>query len=130
VKKVTACIFLSIYLFSVTELRQLIKFPLLVQHYLEHKAENKSLTLLEFLRIHYHDETIMDADYAKDMQLPFKSHDACHCISFNAHTFQLFATVIEKPVRILPVKHIICNDVFINSVYLSAVWQPPRFVIS
>lgn len=125
-KKATAIFFLSLYLFSSTELKQLVKLPLLFQHYKEHKALDGSISFLQFLRIHYHDATVIDDDYARDMQLPFKNHDTCHNISFNALTATSFPSVIEKPV--LPCRHnyIISNDDFLNTVYLSSVWQPPR----
>ena len=127
-KKVTAIFFLSLYLFSSTELKQLVKLPLLFQHYKEHKELDGGISFLQFLRIHYHDATVIDDDYAKDMQLPFKSHDACQNINLNAVTATFFPSTIEKPYIPSGENHIINNDDFINSVYLSSVWQPPRFV--
>jgi hypothetical protein len=126
VKKITAIIFLSLYLFSATELRQLVKFPLLVQHYREHLALNHSITLIQFLCLHYNDKTVIDDDYAKDMQLPFKSHDDCYSISFNAINTNCFSVTVEKPVIRNNKEHIIFNDDFIYSVFLSSIWQPPR----
>jgi hypothetical protein len=125
-KKATAIFFLSLYLLSSTELKQLVKLPLLFQHYKEHKAQDGGISFLQFLRIHYHDATVMDADYDKDMQLPFKNHDRCHSNTINACTLPFFTAVIEKPFVTKEQKHIISNDDFINSVYLSSVWQPPR----
>jgi hypothetical protein len=126
VKKITAIFFLSLYLFSATELRQLVKFPFLIQHFIEHKNENKKITLQEFLHIHYAEKTVIDDDYTRDMQLPFKSHEDCYTISFNAITVNFFPASIEKPITLSPEKHLITNDEFINVVFRSSVWQPPR----
>jgi hypothetical protein len=126
VKKTTAIFFLSLYLFSSTEFKQLIKLPLLFEHYKEHKAIDGNISFLQFLRIHYHDATVIDDDYARDMQLPFKSHDVCHSNSITALTATFFPVTLEKLPSACIQKHIISNDDFINSVYLSSVWQPPR----
>ncbi len=127
-KKATAIFLLSIYLLSSTEMKQLMKVPLLFQHYKEHKALDGNISFMQFLRIHYHDATIIDNDYARDMQLPFKSHDVCHSNTSTALTVTFFPVAVEKPTPLAVQKHIISNDVFINSVYLSSIWQPPRFV--
>ncbi len=68
--RIIAIIFLSLHLLTNTELCQLVKIPVLLSHFKEHKAENNHLTLLGFLQMHYfngnpHDNT--------DMELPFKT---------------------------------------------------------
>jgi hypothetical protein len=128
-KKAAAVFFLFLYLFSSTELKQLVKLPLLFQHYKEHQALDGGISFLQFLRIHYHDATVIDDDYDKDMQLPFKNHDLCHSNTINAITTSFFPAFVEKPVLTSVQKHIICNDDFINAVYLSSVWQPPRMAV-
>lgn len=75
-KKLFTILLLSILSFHQTELHQVLKFPVLVEHYFEHREENKELTLLEFLKLHYLDDKVK-SDYQRDMQLPFK---ADHCI--------------------------------------------------
>jgi hypothetical protein len=72
-----------IYLFGSTQVGQLVKLPILVQHYFEHKAENPGISLLSFLQIHYNDKTVIDDDYEKDMQLPFKVIDNNTLTAFN-----------------------------------------------
>ena len=67
--------FLIIHLTSFCEARQLVKFPKLIEHYITHKAENKNISILVFLKIHYFDEQVVDSDYEEDMKLPFKTPD-------------------------------------------------------
>ncbi|MFT3844663.1 MAG: hypothetical protein QM725_06400 [Lacibacter sp.] len=125
-RKATAILFLTIYLFSSTELRQLAKLPILVQHYFEHKSQNSDITFAGFLAMHYEKDIIIDNDFAKDQQLPFKSHHDCQFILSVAYVPATSFTTVIKPVSVETVKHVICNDDFINSVYLSSVWQPPK----
>jgi hypothetical protein len=65
---------LATYLFTTTELGQLLKLPILISHYLEHKAAS-NLSIGEFIIIHYADSDLRDADYDKDMKLSFKTHE-------------------------------------------------------
>ena len=74
-KRVAAILFLSIMLLSQTELHQILKFPVFVQHYFEHQAEDPNITLSQFIVLHYFSGNPVDDDYARDMQLPFKSND-------------------------------------------------------
>lgn len=53
----------------------MIKLPNLIEHYYKHKNENSNITIFSFLKMHYLDETVKDADYQQDMSLPFKTHD-------------------------------------------------------
>jgi hypothetical protein len=127
-KKAIAILFLTSYLFSTTQLRELLKLPMLVQHYIEHKAENKNITFLGFLDMHYAHGNVKDADYDKDMKLPFKT------ITLNASviafcqepnftfscTKQIFTTITKQKFP--------RTSVHFPTSYLDAIWQPPRTV--
>jgi hypothetical protein len=76
-RKKSALFFLFIYLFSTTEAHQLLKLPIVFQHYAEHQLEDKNISFIEFLDIHYMHGSPSDADYDRDMQLPFKSSVDC-----------------------------------------------------
>ncbi len=59
---------------GVTELHQLWNLPLLAKHYTQHCKENPSMSLIDFLKIHYSDrEHPADNDDNEDNKLPFKS---------------------------------------------------------
>jgi len=73
VKKRAAYIFLAIYLLGATQLHQLLKMPLLIEHYMEHKLDNGNLSLIGFMYQHYVGDG-GNANYdQKDQNLPFKS---------------------------------------------------------
>ena len=127
-KKAIAILFLTTYLFSSTELSQLLKLPAFVSHFIEHKEENKELTIWKFLDIHYAHGDVIDEDYEKDMKLPFKTME----------NFSIQMSIAEPPSFILISNkniytnakkdtHILKND-SVSSAYLSAIWQPPRII--
>ena len=114
---------------ATTELYQLLKLPVLIEHFMEHKAQNKNITLFEFLCLHYAHGDVRDADYEKDMKLPFKTHG--NCFSTN-----IIAVVVNLTPKItLPVKSnfaelkiiIPSEEVTFSSLYNSNIWQPPKF---
>lgn len=125
-KKITAIFFLSIYLFSTTEAHQLLKIPVIFQHFKEHKKEDKGITFLKFLDMHYMHGSPVDDDYDRDMQLPFKT--SLDCISVISPGFVPVSLEIPlaKPVEIPEKNHILYQQGDILSPYLSCIWQPPR----
>jgi hypothetical protein len=125
-KKFAAILFLSIYLISTTELHQLAKLPLLLEHFGEHKEQNNQLTFLEFLTIHYSGETNKDADYEKDMQLPFKSHDGCVTTFIAAYIAPSLSSFVLKEFSEKITSFPSFEDCFLSSNYLSNIWQPPK----
>jgi hypothetical protein len=125
-KRIAAIFFLSIYLISVTELNQLVKFPVLIEHFMEHREKNHKLTLLDFLDMHYSQQHEMDADHDRDMQLPFKSHDgfsfAFMSVFVNGAANQI-STKMHAPTTCHYSDY---TDAFLSPVHLSSIWQPPK----
>ena len=73
-KKVIVLTLGALILNSATELHQLLKIPLLIQHYMHHRSKDTTLSFLEFLKIHYTDsQHPNDNDDREDNELPFKS---------------------------------------------------------
>lgn len=66
---------LLLFLLQSTVLGEMLKLPLLVQHYNQHVHLHPGTTIAGFLKMHYLDKTVVDEDYAQDMQLPFKTLD-------------------------------------------------------
>lgn len=126
-KKWFSIAMLLIYVFSMTEMHQLLKAPLLVEHYLEHKMENKGMTIISFLELHYLNGNVFDKDYEKDMKLPFKSaQETCYSqvliipsSSFEIPSMHLFSLEANSKGMIQK------SQVFISN-YFSSIWQPPK----
>lgn len=123
-RKTAAILMMLVFLNSCTELHQLLKLPVLVEHYKEHRSANPSLSFSQFLKIHYQ-KIVIDDDYQRDQQLPFR--DVC-AITFNLVTETPPAMVsIEKKASI--VKRIFYSenikDYFHQ--FLQDIFQPPRY---
>ncbi len=121
---------LLFYLFSFEEVRQLSKFPILIQHFWEHKNQNPKTTVVSFLVLHYWNGDVKDSDYQKDMQLPFKKHDFISNMIIGADfpksiecDFEYISSFYTSIQRFIYKKH------FINEFHYS-IFQPPEFVIN
>ena len=114
---------------ATTELYQLLKLPFLVEHFMEHKEQNKDITLLDFLSLHYANGDVKDADYEEDMKLPFKSHSntiTTNIVDAMASTV-LKITIHPKPNFVELKVIIIAKEAIFASSYHSNIWQPPKF---
>lgn len=69
-KRFTAMIALIAYLATFTEVEELFKLPMLIEHYSEHKQQVNEMSFIEFLVMHYETDVSHD-DH--DMRLPFKT---------------------------------------------------------
>ncbi|MBL7698770.1 MAG: hypothetical protein JNK79_11445 [Chitinophagaceae bacterium] len=59
-----------------TSFSQLLKLPMLVVHYIEHRHINQHITFSDFLFMHYLGDDMNDDDNDRDRELPFKSVDS------------------------------------------------------
>lgn len=103
---------------------ELLKLPLLVEHYIEHQQENSNLTIWGFLCIHYQGKDVFDSDYDKDMKLPFKSHTSICSVVFCPLTQEYKA--IQKIKCKFKKQNLYAYSFLYSSTFLSSIWQPPR----
>lgn len=126
-KKPIAILFLSIYLLATTEAQQLFKLPVVFQHFVEHQQEDNSISFLEFLDMHYMHGSPKDADYDRDMQLPFKKSADCVSVMSSAAVADQFAITLEHPVFFIQQDKIELDHNKPLSSCLSNIWQPPKY---
>lgn len=122
VKKVISIVLLLVLFVSNTEFHQLMKVPVLISHYLEHRQNDRSLTFTDFVLAHYMDGHSHDQEHR---HLPFKSHECQHMLLLafpEANAVQQIA--LQDPVNEVPVY----NEGIYSSAALNAIWQPPQFV--
>ena len=62
-------------LLAQTPLQQVLRLPILIEHYYEHRSQNGGFSLSAFLVLHYFSGNPKYADYERDMQLPFRAND-------------------------------------------------------
>lgn len=107
---------------SVTELHQLLKLPVLVSHFMEHRSANSDLGFGEFIAMHY--ATNHDHD-SRDKELPFKSFCDSACASA-VYLPAAYSLTIQQPVlfdEIIFGEYLPPNN---GSNFQRIVWQPPR----
>lgn len=120
-KRTLSILFLLVYINSFTELHEVMRLPILLEHYSEHKNLSQEISFWDFLEMHYKTDVAHDEH---DNELPFKV--AGHC--FNAHSAtepdvkiavtQLMPIIIAQP----PFHY---KESSFNSP-LIAIFQPPK----
>ena len=125
-KKLIPILFLSIYLVSATELHELLKLPQLIEHFMEHKSDNKQTNFFDFLFTDFSSSN--DGDYVIeiDVNLPFKANDKCIGSAPVAFVSNHFDYSIIKPVYSDKKSYSKYTELFIQSSFLSTIWQPPK----
>ena len=123
-KRAIAAIFLSIYMLSFSELPQLLKIPVFIAHFQEHKQIDQQTTVWGFIREHYQGKFVLDEDYKRDNQLPFRT------ANFVFNTTVIFAppVAIELPETVgIYKKEFKLSDDSDNPISsLHDIFQPPR----
>ena len=115
------------YLLGTKQLLQITKINYLIEHFHEHQHANNSISLSDFLALHYLHGSPKDADYEKDMKLPFKTEIP------TSNTIAICEKVnIEIPIhssKTFAVKQIfsLYESSFKTMKHLDAIWQPPKF---
>jgi len=124
-----AALLLTGYLVSTTELCQLLKLPVLVEHYFEHKEKSPGMSVVDFLTFHYKGDHLEnhphDDDYEQDQKLPFMMPNnllQVVCVSSQPVTLESDDRGRTNDVRKTPLR----NDRFADDTFLSAIWQPPK----
>lgn len=127
-KKVVAISFLFVFLSANTELHQLLKLPMLLNHFLEHHDQEPDESLADFLNEHYSEtHNHSDNEHHDHDNLPFKSNDCATMHSnvvFNHdHNFSFC-----EPHIVSEKASVATNNVVIySSAVLNTIWQPPQF---
>ncbi len=81
-------IFTGFFILSTTELHQFLKLPVLLKHFQVHKKQDKSLSLLDFLVLHYSQDHPVDNDDSDDNKLPFKNFEAINHVDITIIPFR------------------------------------------
>jgi hypothetical protein len=121
--RILAISFLVLYINSNTEFHEMLRLPILLEHYSQHKQKVSDISFWDFLVMHYKTDVTHDSD---DNQLPFK--DPAH--SFTAPTLALpiHKIVLKETVVLTKSDHFYAySETFIAS-HLSDIFQPPRII--
>lgn len=123
-KSIAVIFLIVVYTFTATEAKQLLKFPVMLEHYAEHKKHDATISFFDFIYMHYAGSDFDDTDQDRDMKLPFKSS------SFANYNITVFyptsIALVLKPVVFTKNKTAFYTEENFQSSYLSSIWQPPR----
>jgi len=125
-RRLIASLFLFVYLFANTELHELVKIGAFVMHYQEHLSEDKDLTLVKFVNIHYFNGDLVDEDHDKDMQLPFKVADCNHAVPFHTIPWPQGFFVLFPGDSIESIALPLYDQTALPSSHSADIWQPPK----
>lgn len=124
-KRFIGILMVSVYMFSFAELHNLLKIPVLLEHFKEHKQEDPSICFWDFIKLHYFDPIVVDDDYQRDQQLPFRDADCCIITSSSVFECLSFAMDIQAPTE-LQQEHHLYNEVNKPQYNSFDIFQPPR----
>ena len=126
-KKLATIFFFLIFLFGSTEAYQLLKLPLLVQHYIQHRAEDPGISFIAFLKIHYNKKLVIDDDWQQDQQLPFKTQQSANAFMFG------FVSMPSHPISFQNISYPFIEKIFrledkseYSYTLLQDIFQPPK----
>lgn len=125
-KKPVAIFFLSIYAFSFVEFHQFLRIPVLIEHFAEHRQLDPGMSFISFIKEHYVGEIVVDEDFHRDNELPFRQ--AQYCISTGTITYECPETAIEIASNTKDIsRHFIFYIEDKHSLLSAAdIFQPPR----
>lgn len=118
--KATVVLLLLVLTITQTPVGQLLKLPLLIEHFYKHKKQD-GISLLKFLKDHYSVEH-NDADRSEDKQLPFKT------VIMQSIGFALLPSAVSADLSLnldIPQK-IIPRGFNISQQHRNAIFHPPR----
>ncbi|HRH64399.1 MAG TPA: hypothetical protein PLI68_13845 [Bacteroidia bacterium] len=123
-KRIGITTLLLIYCFTVLNLHELVKLKVLLVHFEETQRMDKSLSFIDFLKMHYETDDNNTADNTRDMELPFKS-------GVNAPITPLVIPTHSTPISNIPAfelktEHILINDPAYYSNFFKLVFHPPQ----
>ena len=127
-KAMLSILLLTVHLFTATELCQLFKLPVLLEHYTEHQVKDATLSFTSFLYRHYFTDHSSDGHNDRDNQLPFHSHEDCCTLKVSICPPVVFQNV---SFQLLPIEIRYTFGFFDQNIplaHLSNIWQPPKVV--
>lgn len=101
------------------------KLPVLFEHYSEHKQSDPDISFWSFIKLHYFDPIVVDDDYQRDQQLPFRDTDCCLLTASTVCECCSVTVEISKPAE-LSCEFQLFKEVNKPQLISFDIFQPPR----
>lgn len=111
---------------SFAEFHNLLKIPVFIAHLKEHRQQDPTISIWAFIKLHYLDPIVVDDDYQRDQQLPFRDSDCCAVTASNVCEFLPLVVEIQPPEEMNKQYHLYIENNK-SRLTLSDIFQPPRF---
>lgn len=107
------------------EFHNLLKVPVLVSHFKEHRQLDPAISFWSFIKIHYVGPIVVDDDFQRDQQLPFRDADCCLVVASYVCECPQTNIEINEPAQ----SGIEFSDYYVLNKPIRApyeIFQPPR----
>lgn len=119
--------FVVILIFSFGQTKELLKLPLLFAHYMEHSEKDSDLSLASFFKMHYAKTLVLDEDYEKDKQLPYRTVDYTAIPTFLLNEDKIISTIVIVSEIVFENKLNSFYTFIVTDANTSGVFHPPKF---
>ncbi len=96
-KHMLVTLLLFCYVLTATSFVELVKLPMLAEHYFDHLKENNCSGVFNYLVQHYAKEDGTDKDASEDRKLPFQSTEYASVTTFVSTRPPGFNQVVRMP---------------------------------
>jgi hypothetical protein len=120
-RRVAAIGMLVLHLSLLTEMNELMRLPLLVEHFIEHRELVPEMSFFQFLAMHYKTDVAHDST---DMELPFKQCD--HSVASPIFTLPAERIELNPAVPSAMPEFFSLYISFVPSAGPNEIFQPPR----
>lgn len=125
VRKAFAAFFLTIMLLVQSPLQQVLRLPVLVAHFTEHKIRsNGEISFLQFINHHYFTTHPDDGDTDRDQQLPFRASEVVMINSTVVVPGQILPEF--EPLVFIEEAYPLLTVTGPSSLFAFDIWQPPK----
>ena len=125
-KRFLGILAVTVYMLSFAELHNLLRIPVLIAHLEEHQQKDPGFTIWAFLEEHYIGPMVVDEDYDRDQQLPFR--DAACCVVALHYSCECSSTAFELYEAEPPsIEFQLYRDRSKTLLAAADFFQPPRF---
>jgi hypothetical protein len=124
VKKVCVILLLPVFLLN-NSLGEAFKLPALFAHFLEHRQQDSSVGLGDFISMHYWGDDRNADDQDRDMQLPYKK--ICGAVSYEIAQIPAAVAVLGKQAPFtLQTVPLAMRDFLLSDPAKGCLFKPPR----
>jgi hypothetical protein len=119
--RILAISFLVLYINSNTEFHEMLRLPILLEHYSQHKQKASDISFWDFLVMHYKSNVTHDSD---DNQLPFK--DPGHSFTSPTLALLIHKIVLRETITLTKTDYSCSYSETFNASHFSDIFQPPK----